>query len=79
MYLAIPSHASPESETSQPTESSFTPSDLSKEERGDRTAENIRYGQNISENGMGGMTANQDNSATSDGMLISCGFLKSVP
>ena len=34
---------------------SSDPSGVS-QERGDKTAENIRYGQNISETGMGGMT-----------------------
>ncbi|KAI1613221.1 hypothetical protein EDD37DRAFT_338523 [Exophiala viscosa] len=33
------------------------------EERGEKTAENIRYGQNISESGMGGMTNPPDDSA----------------
>lgn len=36
-------------------------------ERGEQTAENIRYGQTISEGGMGGMTANQGAEAEKEG------------
>ncbi|OAL20303.1 hypothetical protein AYO22_09015 [Fonsecaea multimorphosa] len=37
------------------------------EERGSQTAENIRYGQNISESGMGGKTAAQGGHAGQEG------------
>lgn len=36
-------------------------------ERGEQTAENIRYGQTISEGGMGGMTANQGGETGKEG------------
>ena len=36
-------------------------------ERGEKTAENIRYGQTISEGGMGGMTTTQENETTNEG------------
>ena len=36
-------------------------------ERGERTAENIRYGQTISEGGIGGMTKDQEGSVTQGG------------
>ena len=36
-------------------------------ERGEQTAENIRYGQTISEGGMGGMTNVQEGEATKEG------------
>lgn len=38
-----------------------------KAERGEQTAENIRYGQTISEGGMGGMTAQQGGEAGKEG------------
>lgn len=38
-----------------------------KAERGEQTVENIRYGQTISEGGMGGMTANQGGEADKEG------------
>lgn len=36
-------------------------------ERGEKTAENIRYGQNISESGMGGMTNTATGTANQEG------------
>lgn len=36
-------------------------------ERGEKTAENIRYGQTISEGGMGGMTSTQSGGAAEEG------------
>lgn len=36
-------------------------------EQGERKAENIRYGQNISEGGMGGMTSTQEGEAGQEG------------
>ncbi|TKA81102.1 hypothetical protein B0A49_00397 [Cryomyces minteri] len=47
---AEPHTAAPPSDASVPTEGGAGNA------RGDRTAENIRYGQNTSESGMGGMT-----------------------
>ena len=44
------------STTSKPTQS-----------QGEKTAENIRYGQNISETGMGGMTQTSSGSANQEG------------
>jgi len=42
--------------------------DLNKsEDRGEQTADNIRYGQNISESGMGGMTEGNSGSASTGG------------
>lgn len=38
-----------------------------KAERGERTAENVRYGQTISEEGMGGRTTEAEGSANQDG------------
>lgn len=38
-----------------------------KADRGEQTAENIRYGQSISEGGMGGMTSNQGGEAAESG------------
>ena len=38
-----------------------------KADRGERTAENIRYGQTISEGGMGGMTAGQTGTVEKEG------------
>ncbi|GAM84614.1 hypothetical protein ANO11243_026100 [Dothideomycetidae sp. 11243] len=40
--------------------------DPAAEERGERTAANIRYGQGISEGGMGGTTTGNDGSAGTD-------------
>lgn len=39
----------------------------SEKERGERTAENIRYGQSISENGFGGQTTGNSGSTVQDG------------
>lgn len=36
-------------------------------ERGQQTADNIRYGQNISESGMGGMTTTSSGEASQEG------------
>jgi hypothetical protein len=48
------------------TTDSLTSSDAVKQKQGENTAENIRYGQNISESGMGGK-ANSSGSAGQDG------------
>ena len=45
-------------------EADKAPTDL---ERGERTADNIRYGQNISESGMGGMTTTSTGQANHEG------------
>lgn len=37
--------------------------DQQKQEKGEKTAENIRYGQNVSESGVGGETTNSDGTA----------------
>ena len=42
-----------------------------KSEKGAKAAENIRYGENISESGMGGMTTEAQGSANQGGMLKS--------
>ncbi|KAJ9603203.1 hypothetical protein H2200_012498 [Cladophialophora chaetospira] len=49
---------------SGPNSSDTPPAD---EERGQKTADNIRYGQNISESGMGGKTTAQSGSAGQQG------------
>ena len=50
------------------TNPSDTPEGLQQQtERGEKTAENIRYGQGISEGGMGGMTQGSDGSAEQEG------------
>jgi len=41
--------------------------DLLKAEKGENTAENVRYGQNVSESGQGGMTTGMGGSANQDG------------
>ncbi|KAG7008375.1 replication factor C subunit 1 [Physcia stellaris] len=38
-----------------------------KAERGEKTAENVRYGQNISEGGMGGMTTDSQGGGNQEG------------
>jgi len=40
-------------------------------DRGEKTADNIRYGQNISESGQGGMTEGMGGIAA-DGMFVVC-------
>ena len=57
-----------ESETKAPTSGGKT--DVEKTERGEKTAENIRYGQKISEEGMGGQTTTSSGSANVDGMSL---------
>jgi hypothetical protein len=37
--------------------------DQQKQEKGEKTAENVRYGQNISESGVGGKTTDSDGTA----------------
>lgn len=46
----------------------------SKTERGERTAENVRYGQNISEGGMGGKTTEAGGSANQGSRHAVCRF-----
>ncbi|ERF69816.1 hypothetical protein EPUS_08017 [Endocarpon pusillum Z07020] len=41
--------------------------DEQKQEKGEQTAENVRYGQNISESGMGGMTTTSEGTASQGG------------
>jgi len=41
--------------------------DPAKAEQGERTAENVRYGQNVSESGMGGQTTGMEGEANQDG------------
>lgn len=41
--------------------------DSDRQERGEKTTENIRYGQNMSENGMGGMTKGMEGSGQQAG------------
>jgi len=53
-----------EPSTSFPSESG--PTAQEKSDRGAQTAENIRYGQNMSENGMGGKTTTSSGSAGQD-------------
>lgn len=50
-----------------PTHVKGDKSEEQKEERGQQTADNIRYGQNISESGQGGMTSGMTGSANSGG------------
>lgn len=47
------------------------------DDRGERTADNIRYGQNISESGQGGMTAGNTGTANSDGEYFTRDLKKS--
>jgi hypothetical protein len=50
------------------TEVADSVKDLNKsDDRGEKTADNIRYGQNISESGMGGMTEGNSGSASTGG------------
>jgi len=54
--------------TGDNTEVANSVKDLNKsDDRGEKTADNIRYGQNISENGMGGMTEGNSGSASTGG------------
>ncbi|KAK5146006.1 hypothetical protein LTR16_007691, partial [Cryomyces antarcticus] len=57
-----------EPHTAAPTSDASVPSEASAgNERGDTTAENIRYGQNTSESGMGGMTTTSSGGADQAG------------
>ena len=60
--LSLPDEAAASAEQSQDTGDS---------ERGEKTAENIRYGQNISESGMGGKTT-ESKGVAQQGERISC-------
>jgi len=54
--------------TGEGTEVADSVKELNKsEDRGEQTADNIRYGQNISESGMGGMTEGNSGSASTGG------------
>ena len=54
--------------TGEGTEVADSVKELNKsEDRGEQTADNIRYGQNISESGMGGMTEGNSGSASTSG------------
>ena len=54
--------------TGEGTEVAESVKELNKsEDRGEQTADNIRYGQNISESGMGGMTEGNSGSASTGG------------
>ena len=52
-----PLRSNPLDSSSAAAEGSEDPAQM---EKGDKTAENVRYGQNVSESGMGGMTKGMD-------------------
>ena len=57
--------------TGENTEVASSVKDLNKsDDRGGKTADNIRYGQNISESGMGGMTEGNSGSASTGGECL---------